>query len=53
MSADFAADTPPTEWLEAAFAQNPRPRQVKVIKTGLALAQSVSFVVSAATSGIG
>lgn len=52
VSADFAADTPTYRMARAAFAQNPRPRQVKVIKTGLALAQSVSFVVSAATSGI-
>jgi hypothetical protein len=52
VAADFAALTPVHRMASAAFSQDPRPRQIKVIKTGLALAQSVSFVVSAATSGI-
>jgi len=52
VAADFAANTPTYRMASAAFAQNPRPKQVKVIKTGLALAQSVSFAVQAATSGI-
>lgn len=52
VAVDFAANTPTYRMAAAAFSQDPRPRQLKVIKTGVALAQSVSFVVAAATSGI-
>lgn len=52
VAADFAANTPTYRMAQAAFAQDPRPRQVKVVKTGLAVAQSVTFSVAAATSGI-
>lgn len=52
VAADHVANTPIYRAASAAFSQDPRPRQIKVIHTGLALAQSVSFVVAAATSGI-
>ncbi len=45
-------DSPPHRMAVAAFSQSPRPKRVRVIKTGLAIAQSVSFTVAAATDGL-
>lgn len=45
-------DSPVHRMAVAAFSQSPRPKRVKVIKTGLAIAQSLKCTVAAATSGI-
>lgn len=45
-------DSPVHRMAVAAFSQSPRPKRIKVIKTGLAIAQSYKMTVAAATSGI-
>lgn len=52
VAADYAVDSPTYRMARAAFSQSPRPERVKVIKTGLSVAQSVTFTVAAATAGI-
>ena len=45
-------DSPVHRMAVAAFSQSPRPKRVKVIKTGLAIAQSLKCTVAAATSAL-
>lgn len=45
-------DSPAHRMAVAAFSQSPRPKRIKIIRTGLALAQSIKMTVAAATSGI-